>query len=463
MERSICGKALLGAACMFAACMAWGQAGSEVQEPPRVEVALTYDSALANITTGQESWMEGGSLAGMTLTQLQALSGTLIISINGTPETSATISLSAATSFTEVATLILAGFTSPGFTVTFNTQTSAFVFTSSTTGASSSVSFATGTLASGLLLESGQGGVLSTGATAATPSAFMAALAAAQKGWAGFTTSWEPDLSDKESFSNWTSLQNRQYAYAGYDSDTNALIGGNTTTWIAAVNAANEDGTVPLWGTPSHGIGILSWMASMNFSQQNGASNVDFRSFSGMVPAVTTDAQGNALDQNEYMYYGQFANNLVTDEFFYGMKQTVTGQYTWLDDYVFQIWLSQNIQAANLALLRTVGKIPYNSAGNTMISENLAGGTGNTGGPIQQAIWFGMIEPGTALAENQIQDLINQVGFDISSTLQSQGYYLLIGTASPTARAARSTPPMTLYYCTGGSVQQLNIAVVEVQ
>jgi hypothetical protein len=62
MERTICGKALLGAACMFAACMAWGQAGSEVQEPPRVEVALTYDSALANITTGQESWMEGGSL-----------------------------------------------------------------------------------------------------------------------------------------------------------------------------------------------------------------------------------------------------------------------------------------------------------------------------------------------------------------------------------------------------------------
>jgi hypothetical protein len=43
--------------------MAWGQQTSrEQQEPARFEVALTYDSVLANITTGNEFWMQGGSI-----------------------------------------------------------------------------------------------------------------------------------------------------------------------------------------------------------------------------------------------------------------------------------------------------------------------------------------------------------------------------------------------------------------
>jgi hypothetical protein len=63
MAMSICRRTLLAGVCMMAGCMAWGQQTSpEKQEPARFEGALTYDSVLANVTTGNEFSMQGGSL-----------------------------------------------------------------------------------------------------------------------------------------------------------------------------------------------------------------------------------------------------------------------------------------------------------------------------------------------------------------------------------------------------------------
>lgn len=57
------------------------------------------------------AWMRGGSViaAGMTLAQLQALNGTIIVTINGTTYTSSPINLSSATSFTAAAELMSIG------------------------------------------------------------------------------------------------------------------------------------------------------------------------------------------------------------------------------------------------------------------------------------------------------------------------------------------------------------------
>lgn len=56
--------------------------------------------------TAVGAFMRGGYIAGLTLTQLQAISGVLTVSLNGTPETSSSINLSAATSFSNAAQLI---------------------------------------------------------------------------------------------------------------------------------------------------------------------------------------------------------------------------------------------------------------------------------------------------------------------------------------------------------------------
>src|ERR1700761_5976721 len=58
------------------------------------------------------AWLRSANLASMTLTQLQAVTGTLTITTNGTPLTSSSINLSSATSFSQAAATIQSAFTS---------------------------------------------------------------------------------------------------------------------------------------------------------------------------------------------------------------------------------------------------------------------------------------------------------------------------------------------------------------
>ena len=118
-------------------------------------------------TTGVPAWLRGGSLSSMTLTQLQALSGTLSITLNGAVKTSGAINLSTATSFSNAAALMIAGFTNIYDGVTSAATTiAAGTATNCTTGTiSGNVFTAAGVLTGGFVV----GGVLSgTGVTAGT-------------------------------------------------------------------------------------------------------------------------------------------------------------------------------------------------------------------------------------------------------------------------------------------------------
>jgi hypothetical protein len=65
-------------------------------------------------TANVPAYLRGGSVASLTLAQLNALSGTLTVTIDGTQAVSAAINLSGATSFTNAATLIQAGLQTVG-------------------------------------------------------------------------------------------------------------------------------------------------------------------------------------------------------------------------------------------------------------------------------------------------------------------------------------------------------------
>ena len=92
--------------------------------PGLLNVAQYPQSAVAG-------YLRSASLSSMTLTQLQALSGVLTVTVDGVAKTSSTITLSGATSFTNAAALIQAGFTSLGGTVTYDAIKATFVITSS--------------------------------------------------------------------------------------------------------------------------------------------------------------------------------------------------------------------------------------------------------------------------------------------------------------------------------------------
>lgn len=85
-------------------------------------------------TTAVMGYMRGGSLAGMTLAQLQALTGVLTVSLNGTPVTSGAINLSSATSFSNAAQLITTALGTTGPTQAVVTSSLGCAFTGTGSG-----------------------------------------------------------------------------------------------------------------------------------------------------------------------------------------------------------------------------------------------------------------------------------------------------------------------------------------
>jgi len=108
-------------------------------------------------TSAVPAWLRGGSVAAMTLAQLQALSGTLQVVVEGVLKSSGNINLSGATSFSNAAALIQSSFGAfDGVTAATSTITAAPA-TSVTAGITGSVMTVSG-IGSGTLVA---GGVLS--------------------------------------------------------------------------------------------------------------------------------------------------------------------------------------------------------------------------------------------------------------------------------------------------------------
>lgn len=114
-----------------------------------------------NNSAAVSGYMRGGSVAALTLAQIQALSGTLTLSIDGIAQTSAAINLSAATSPSNAATLIQTGIQNTGgrFSGTASFATTVMTVTVVTTGtlAVGDIIVATGVTAGTTILSFGTG------------------------------------------------------------------------------------------------------------------------------------------------------------------------------------------------------------------------------------------------------------------------------------------------------------------
>ena len=401
-------------------------------------------------------FLRSASLASMTLAQLQALSGTLILTVAGTQFTSSTITLSGDSSFSAAAATIQAAFTSPTFTVVFDSTTNAFIFTTSTTGTTETITFATGTLATGLSLTQATGAVLSQGAALATPAAFMPMITGLYNNYATFGTTWESILTEKEAFATWSNSVQPRFLYCPCDSDVNILTPNNTVTFGNYLQTNKLIGTCPTYGTVNHAAFAMGYAASLNFEALNGRATLAFRSQSGLTPYVSSASAYKAALNNGYNSYGIWgANNPVNNTNFMS-PGLVSGVWAWADSYLNQIWLNANLQLAIVELQTSVGSIPYTPQGYSLVYSALLA-------PINAAIDFGAIRVGGTFSSSQIQEMTLALGVNPAATISATGFYLQIGAASPTTRIARGSPPCTLYYFDGQSIQQINLASIEVQ
>lgn len=396
--------------------------------------------------------LTGASLAGVTVNDMKLYTGTFSITVDGTKVDADDMDFSAITSFSDAAGVIAAAVTS--VTAVYDSTKQGFVLNSKTTGKTSTITLATGTLADSLKLSGDTGAVAGQGTDAVTPKATMDQVVSIAPNWGVFTTIVEPELNDKLAFSEWTSASSFNYAYVGWDTDPKAKEANASDTFGATVKANKYDGTFPLWGSANTAVFALAIAASLDFDRLNGRTTWAFRTQGGLVPEVDDGTVAANLLANGYNYFGVYANKKNTWNILY--NGAVSGSFAWMDSYINQIWLNGGLQQAMIDLLTAVGSIPYETDGYTMVESSCMD-------PIGKAKNFGAIRTGTTLSESQKAQLTQAIGFDVSSSIINKGYYLQIVEATADIRAKRASPPMTLYYADGGSIQQLTLASIEIQ
>jgi len=322
------------------------------------------------------------------------------------------------------------------------------------------MSFASDTLSAGLKLTATTGATLSQGAIATTtPATFMDALVNKFTNWATFFTAFNPDVSgnaNKLLFAAWANAQLDRYVYAAWDTDTAPTTSATATTSLGNILKVNHsNGTVPIFAPDANLAAFIAGaIASIDFTETNGRTNLSFRSQAGITPNVTDLTVYNNLKANGYNCYCDVAT--ANDQFIFLSPGLVTGAFAWLDSYVDQIWLNNALQLALIVLLTEAKSVPYNEAGYGLIRAACMD-------PINQGLNFGAFRAGVPLSALQAAQVNSAAGLKIDGTLTTQGWYLQILPATAQVRAARGTPPMTFWYMNGQSVQQINLASIEIQ
>lgn len=412
-------------------------------------------------TADVAGYMRGASLAGVSLTTLQALSGVLTLSIDGVSTVSANINLAGATSFSNAAALmqtgLRAGTPNNTATVTFDAVRSAFVVTSPTTGASSAITVAAvDAFATGTGLTAAAGAVTSAGAVAAVPAALMNFVTGQTQNWFKFTTLVEPAIGVKEAFAAWVQTQDETYAYVASDSDITPTESNNASASFGAiVKAANMDGVVVIYDPTGGTLAAFNLGATASIDPTEIAGNTSFAYLSqpGITPTVTDATTADNLIANGYNFYGAYATANQAFQFY--QTGFMAGQWLTDQNYTNQRIINAALQLAILSFRASVKSLPYTQPGYNGIRASCLG-------PIKQNVAFGSIQAGVALSPAQAAAVNIAAGTKIDTTLSTVGWYLQILDPGSVVRGESGSPDCTFWYTSGGSIRTINLASIDV-
>ena len=405
-------------------------------------------------SAARAAWLRGQSLAGTTLETIKAVTGDLSVTIDGTEFTDAAVDLSAATSFTDAASILTTGLAlTGGSAVTWDALGSVFIITSGTTGATSTITQATGTAAAPLGLSAG---ILSQGVVADTPAVAMERIKNQNYNWATFQTIFDTTQLVKEEFSSWTKDQNLGYMYVAWDDDSEYKTPDNPLTFGKIVETMKYEGTFVVFGDNTIAAAACGWAASIDWQAVNGRLTLAFREFSGLSATVDKLSDATAVLSNNATYYGSYVERGEGNQYNIMYDGRMNGSaFKWSDSFLCQLYLNSQLRLSIFNGLKSVNTAPYNALGNTLIRSWCQG-------PIDEALNNGSIRTGIDLSPSQIATIAQQAGIDISSDLQSKGYYLQILPATAQVRGNRQSPPVKLWYTDGGSIQQITLASIAV-
>ena len=404
------------------------------------------------VTSDVAGYLISGNLKGMPLTTLKAIpAGTITLFIDGVSTTSASVDLSTATSFSDIADKLETGMGADKVSVEWLPIASRFIIWSVTTGADSEVSFAIpGDLATGLLLTKDAAATVSPGSDAVTLTDTMNSITNTNQNWILFNSLVELNDDQKTELCAWASASHSRYGYVVHDATDAGTVANNANCFVQKVVVANGyENIFPVYGSYLYSVTALAYAASIDFARTNGRISFKFRAFPGISPNVSGLAMAQALKSNGYNFYGSYGLNKTLKQ--YASDGAISGKYLWLDSFIDQVWINANLVSAFANLFTNNQSYPFNANGYGAVSAAVID-------VAEQALNFGAIQRGVVLDNAQIRIINNAVGKDISATLYSQGWFLYIPTQTGAARIERDLKGVIFYYVDGQLIQSISMS-----
>ena len=495
-----------------------GFAGSAIK--PAKMLFANYNFAAA------PAYLRGASVTSLTIAQLQALSGTLGLTINGRLVTSGAIDLSAATSFSDAAAIIAAGLADNdvAFTgeiasdeLTVAASVGTLVVGQTVTG----VGVAPGTVITALGTGTGGDGTytVSPAQTAASGSMFAGPTLVSFDATSGafVITGGTPGVTGNITFADddalATALRLTATTGATVSQGAAAATPGGA---MAALSAFTQDFvTFATAFQPSidDKVAFAAWADGQNnrFLYLMGESNPAAGSVSdgatagGLIRALdyaataflydpvdpaalaaftagtiasvdfnVTDGRTNLAFRRSSRLTPGVTDQLVADQLsangynFYGAYATAADRFLFL--YPGQVrgpylWIDSFI---NQVWLSNNFQLSLMSLLTNVrsIPYNAAGYAiieEALAGPIEAGLDFGAIRAGVPLSADQATAINTEAGLSVASTITERGWYLQVRPASPVVRAERGSPPVTFWYADGQSVQKISLTSTQVQ
>ena len=406
----------------------------------------------SRVNAASAAWLRGSKFSG-TLAQLQAVTaGTLDLSINGTSIALTALDFSSATSLSGCATVLQTALAAKlaSTTCAFSSQTGAFQITSPTTGEASTITYAEeGTLATLLGLTQAKGATLSQGSDALDVAANMRSIRGATENWATFTFLYSASDDEMLELSAWASAQGVEYLFVCWSTDSNLKTQVDTTSIAYKLKEANDGATTLIFGDQVYAAFIMGTAASIDWDRTQGAITFAFKAQDGLAPTIDNATEATTLLGKKCNLYGTYATR--NDDFVFLYDSNMYGDYNFIDPFINAIWFNNALQVAIMNGLSMSPRVPYNEDGYTQIRSWCQD-------PINRARRNGVIDPGLNLSEAQKTELIREAGLDITSNLQTDGYYLQVIDGGPQVRTTRDTPSVSLWYSYAGSVQRVELA-----
>lgn len=413
---------------------------------------------------------------------------TLKFTIDGTERTTGAIDLTGATSLTQVASIIQTALRAVSgvpatTTCTFDAVFKEFSISSAQTGATHTMDYckdgspSTNGLATLLGLTQSAQATLSQGSDALTTADNLTNLLVQTRNFINisYMPSVDVDANNYEILLDvcaW--LTNNPNYYFLYYSTNDTILNntdGGATVVTALVNAGygeivsvTSDDGISNQFQPNVGIylnysdydlagAIAGTGASIDYTAPNGTISFAYKTYTGIVPLVTTDEGYVNVLSNGFNFYGFWGT--AAEQFNASFNGQFGGIYKWLDNFYNQIWFEDYIQVTLANLLRAVNKLPANAQGVGQIQ-------GSVNAVLKVAGVNGVIQSGNIFdnaGENAV--LIAQAGTtNVITQLQNAGVFVLYPPITSIVRTTRVYNGIKIWYTNGQSINRLSINTI---